>query len=123
MALDRSAILSRAKGKVERVEVPEWADVIHLREISASERDNYEGNSIEAKGMAKWSNMRAKLLCLCICDEAGNRLFGDADIMLVGQLPAGLADRLWHRCLSLCGLSKDDVDALEKNSVSDQPAA
>jgi hypothetical protein len=123
MALDRSAILSRTKGKVERVEVPEWADVIHLREISASERDNYEGNSIEAKGMAKWSNMRAKLLCLCICDEAGNRLFGDADITLVGQLPAGLADRLWHRCLSLCGLSKDDVDALEKNSVSDQPDA
>ena len=37
MALDRSAILSRTKGKVERVEVPEWADVIYLREISASE--------------------------------------------------------------------------------------
>lgn len=121
MPLDKAGILSKAKVRVERVEVPEWGDAVHLRELTAGERDLYEGASIEAKGMAKWRDVRAKLLSLSLCDEQGVRLFGDGDIQQLSTLPAGIADRLWEKALKLNRMTKDDVEALEKNSASDQP--
>lgn len=121
MALDKAGILAKAKVRVERVEIPEWGDAVHMRELTAGERDLYEGQSIEAKGMAKWKDVRAKLLSLSLCDPEGVRLFGDGDISQLSALPAGIADRLWERALKLNRMTKDDVEALEKNSVSDQP--
>lgn len=110
MALDRSAILASAKPKIITVSVPEWGGDVCMREITAGQRDQWDAWQIENEGVARYQNIRARLLVLTICDEAGARLFTDSDIGIVSNLPASAIDRLWDRACKLVGLRPEDAE-------------
>lgn len=117
MALDKAGLLARSVLKVERVEIPEWGgESVHIREITATERDLYEGRALEKKGLAKYQDLRAGFLVLTLCDDQGRRLFEDSDLAEVGKLPAGVADRLWGHAMRLNRMFKEDVEELAGNS-------
>jgi hypothetical protein len=125
MGFSRDEILGKRRGRVEEVKVPEWGGTVFVREITASERDAFEASSLDKKGGAKMVNIRARLAVLTLSDSEGKRLFGDADVAALGELPASAMDRIFEASMRVNRLSKSDVDELEKNSEdqAEAPAA
>ncbi len=125
MGFSRDEILGKRRGRVEEVKVPEWGGTVFVREITASERDAFEASSLDKKGGAKMVNIRARLAVLTLSDSEGKRLFGDADVAALGELPASAMDRIFEASMRVNRLTKSDVDELEKNSEdqAEAPAA
>ena len=109
--LDKATILSRAKPKVQEIDLPEWGGSVFLREITAGQRDRYDAWQIEQSGASKYYDIRARLLVLCICDPDGNRLFSDNEMVEITNLPAQAIDKLWDAACHIVGLRGD----VEKN--------
>jgi hypothetical protein len=115
MGLGREDILSKKGGKLIELEVPEWGGTVHLREMTASERDAFEQASLDKSGSARLLNIRARLASISLCDAGGKRLFSEGDIPSLGELPASALDRIFDASMRLNKISKADVDELEKN--------
>jgi hypothetical protein len=117
--LSRQAILAAEDLKTEDVPVPEWGGTVRVRTISAKERDAFEDSLSVGEGKARKTNivnLRAKLVGLCCIDEGGARVFTDADLEALGAKSASVVDRIFSVAQRLNGLTKEDVEALEKNS-------
>lgn len=102
------------------VEVPELGGRIWLRELSASERDEYEAVMLNQPDpfdihailkvasitpVQKWKECRASLLSISIVDEEGKRLFSKADIEELGNKSGKGLQRLFHEATRLSGLA------------------
>jgi len=112
---------------IELVEVPEWNGAVYVRELSASERDEYEesmlnackiGNNTEVR--MNFKNAKARLVVKCAVDENGDRLFKDTDATALGAKSAKALTRLASVIERLSGLSKKDIEELTKNSETAQ---
>jgi len=119
----KAAILGATDIVSEAVTVPEWGGLtVWVKTLTGKERDAYESDLIimGRKGQTKFnmSNMRAKLLARCLVSEDGKRLFGDDEVEILGQRSAAAIQRLFAIAQRLNALTNDDVDELEKNSVS-----
>lgn len=112
--LSREQILSAADITTETVNVPEWGGQVAIKAMSGAERDAFE-QSIAADGKVDLVNIRAKLCALTIVDEKGNRLFADADFLVLGAKSAKALDRIFAKAQKLSGISKDDIKEMEKN--------
>ncbi len=114
MPLSRDAILALPIVLPrEEVFIPEWGDSVHVRCLTAWERDELE---IEWD-RAKRHNFRARLAVACVCDAEGNDLFEVGDIERLGRQPASILARLADVAFRLNKFTKEDQEALEKNSV------
>ena len=90
--------------------------LVSLRGLSASERDLWEQGIYSERDIKKGvKNIRASLVVRCLTDEAGVRLFTDAEIAEVGAMPASVIDKLYAHCQRLSGLGAKDAEELEKN--------
>lgn len=120
--LTREAILTADDLQVEVVEVPEWGGTVRVRGLTGAERDAFEASVIDLASNGRRApvmnlvNLRAKLAARCIVDEQGIRLFSDADIAALGQKSAHALQRVFEAAQRLSGLTKEDVEELEKNS-------
>jgi hypothetical protein len=117
--LTREQILEARDMRVEKVKVPEWGGEVFVRSLTAAERDDFEGSIVTRDGSKldfSIANIRAKLVARTVCDEAGNRIFTDADILLLGEKSAEPVDRIYDVAQRLSGLSDKDMEELEKNS-------
>lgn len=114
----KDTILMHRKPPMEAVDVPEWGGTVYVRQMTSAERDAHEGERLIVRGdRVEFShdNVRAKLLVKCICDESGNRLFGDADAAALGQQPAGILMRLARVAARLNSFSGEDLEDIAKN--------
>lgn len=123
-ALTKEAILAVADAKrtIEELDVPEFGGTAYVRGLTSGERDHYEAQVMQRRGkelVPNLTNARAKLVVLALCDENGERLFGDRDISALGKLPAKGVQRIFDKARDLAGLSEEDVDELEGNSDPD----
>lgn len=119
--LSKEAIFACNDIKVEIVPVPEWSGEVKVRGLSARERDDYEGSLIDARkkgATVNLANMRAKLVALSVVDDAGQRLFSDADIAKLGEKSAASLDRIYGVAQRLSGMSDADQEELAKNLES-----
>jgi hypothetical protein len=98
------------------VKVASIDGLVSLRGLTAGERDFWE-QQIYAERDKKMGvkNIRASLVVRCLTDEAGVRLFTDAEIAEVGAMPASVIDKLYEHCQRLSGLGAKDAEELEKN--------
>lgn len=113
--LDRNAILSAADIKKELVDVPEWGGSVWVRGMNGAERDKFESSIVEMRGkksVTDLANVRAKLASLTICDEAGKRLFTQADITALSEKSASALQRVFEVAQRLSGITKEDVEEL-----------
>lgn len=104
--------------QVELVDVPEWGGQVYVRGMSGSERDAFEASVVDLRGSAQKVNMqniRARLVSLTACDQEGNRLFSDSDIIELGKKSAIALQRIFDVAQRLSGLSKEEMNLLEKN--------
>jgi hypothetical protein len=115
MALNKFAILGSQDRPSKSVDVPEWGGTVNIATMSGAERDAFESDVCGGDGKVRTQNIRAKLLVRCIVDDAGGRVFTDADADELGTKSAAALDRLFDVARKLNGLSKQDVEELAKN--------
>jgi len=112
--LNKEQILTANDFKIVKVYVPQWKGDVHLKTMSAYERDAFEAEIIE-QGKVKYENIRARLLVRCICDEQGNLLFSSTDSDALGKKNAGAVQLLFNEAKKMSELSDEDVEQLRKN--------
>jgi hypothetical protein len=119
MALNKAKILAANDVKLEKVHVAEWGDDVFLKTLSGTERDIFE----ESYTTDKMKNFRSRFLVLTICDEKGARLFTDSEVEQLGGKSAVVLNRLFDKAWQINAFRTEDVDALGKDSPSDQSGA
>lgn len=112
LALTREQFLAPAAPRLDSVDVPELGGVVHLRALTAGERDAFEAEHVRRKER----DFRARLVAATACDADGVRLFTPADVPALSDLPATTLDPIVKAAVKLNGLSDEDVKELEKNS-------
>lgn len=116
--LTRDQILSAPDLQTEDVEVGEWGGVVRVRGLTGAQRDAYEASivkQVNGKPRMDMENMRAKLVALCIVDEAGNPLFTQADVEKLGQKSGAALQRVFEVAQRLSGLAPEAVEEALKN--------
>ncbi len=118
MTLTRDDILSAEDLKSERVQVPEWGGEVIVRELTGTERDEYESSLVTIKGTkteVNSRNMRAKLVALSLVDDGGNRLFTHEDIKALGLKSASALDRVVDVAKRISRIAEDDLEEAGKD--------
>jgi len=117
--LSKTAILAAQDLQTEDVEVPDWGGAVRVRSFTGRERDAFEASMVRGDGRDRkvdLTNMRARLVGLTVIDEAGQRLFTDEEVDLLGAKSGAALDRVFAVAQKLNGLSGADVEELSKNS-------
>src|SRR5262245_1568105 len=93
MDLSREAILAAddLKPSLEAVFIPEWDGTVHVRVMTGSERDAFEGYF----DRSRYDNLRAFLLVCCVCDGQGRGLFRPEDVKALGEKSSAALDRVF----------------------------
>jgi hypothetical protein len=122
--LTRDAILGAQDMVREEVPVPEWGGSVFIRSMSGTERDAWEQSLVvpEGKagkpGKADVRNIRARLVAFCAVDEAGQRLFADADVQALGAKNAAALDRCARVAQRINGLTPEALEDAKGNSAA-----
>lgn len=126
MAGNRAALESIARKTIE-VEIPEAATTFRLREMSAADRDRFEVASLKTDADGKRTIdpmfLRARLVAMCLVDDAGARLYADDEIEQLAGNVASVVSRLFEAAQKLNGMDAAAVDNAEKNFAAGPNAA
>ena len=114
--LSKAAILSARDTRVEKFEVKEWGGDVFIRTLSGTERDAFEESFLEDRKRP----IRERFLVLTLCDEGGNRLFTDEEIAELGKKNSTILNRIFDKAWAINAFRSEDVDAMGKDSSSDQ---
>ncbi len=125
--LGKQQILANKAQVIEQLEVPEWGGTVCIRSISARERGQIEAGIAryrETKGKEDSfaRNFTLRMAGMALCDESGARLFSDEEISQLAEHNAAVIARIAEVAGRLAGFTKEDVEALAKNSEEAQPA-
>lgn len=116
--LTKTEILNlRNRIDVKRVDVGDWGSVV-VRPMSSAARESLLRDSIDGDGdtnMALIQNFQARVFAACVCDEAGNLLFGDDDIGALADMPGTVLDLVVPEALEISGLGARARERAEKN--------
>lgn len=119
-----------AKPMIVPVEVPQWGTTAYIRVMSGTERDAYEasitgtrvtvarGRNAEQQRTLNLTNIRARLVARCLCDENGALLYDaskPADLDELGSTRADVLDLLFTEASQLNGITEKDIEDLTKN--------
>jgi len=127
MLLTRDEILSADDLRSERVQVPEWGGEVIVREMTGSQRDEWEGSVVrrvdddehgEPKVIIDSVNMRAKLVALCVVGEDDKPLFTLDDVEALGRKSGKALDRVVDAAKTLSKIADSDLADLGKGSAS-----
>lgn len=117
--LSRIEILDATDYQRELVEVPEWGGSVWVQSMSGTERDSYEaelvGSGDNDDQAYNLFNLRAKLACRSLVDEAGKKLFSEAEIAVLGEKDAYPLERVCAVARRLSRLRKTDVTVAKIN--------
>lgn len=121
LSKDRLLALS---GTLPRDRVRVSGGEVIVQGLTGTQRDAYEAASIKGRGKKRelnYENLRARLVALCCIHEDGSRMFADADVPAIGQLPATVVEPLFDAARRLSGLTEEDVTELGEASGSGLP--
>lgn len=119
--LSKNAIEAACDRRTIEVEVPEWGGMVRLVAPCAGDSERYQFKhraSLERtqSGEVAGGIVTSELVCMCLCDDEGKRMFADAEVAEFARTHSGLVvERLWKQCLDLCGLSERAQKDAEKN--------
>lgn len=116
--LGRDAILARKSVPLKQQRVEAFGGTVIVQEMRAREKDEYEQSMVAGKGKNQAVNIRngrAKLVVLSVVDEAGKRIFTDADVVLLGELPVADIDRICEAAQALSAVSDEDIQNIASN--------
>ena len=123
VVIGRAEFVKPLERKREDVPLPEFGEGVvapvwsfTAREKTAFERQfrNDDGEAIPGRQL----EFRERLVCATVRDDEGRAVFQPGDLDSVGEQKADVVDRIAEAAIRVCGLSKSDVEKLEKNSES-----
>lgn len=123
-ALTKDAILAAAgiaNLPKEQVACPELGGYVWVRGMTGADRDAFERSNYTTKrGRVEpnLENVRARLAVRCLVDDAGVRLFADADAAALGNLRADTLSKIYAVAQKLSNVTDDDLEELKKLSES-----
>jgi hypothetical protein len=120
MSLNKDSILAAADLPTEKVPVPEWGGDVYVRTMSGTERDHFEQTIADGKKATTLTHVRARLAVKTLCDQSGNRLFGDEDADALGKKSGKVLDRLFDAAQRLNGIGDKEAENLLGNSAAGQ---
>lgn len=119
-ALTRDQILAAKDSRTDTVQVPEWGGEVIVRNLSGTERDEFEASIMQQnkKGtlVMRLANARSKLVVAAAVDENGDQLFRDEDVHALGAKSAKALQRVYDAAAELSGLKDEDLEELVGNS-------
>lgn len=122
--LTGESVLAAKDARVERLAVPEWGGEVCLRVLDASSRDLLDSwqYARSKTGSDSIAGIRLRLVCLALCDAAGQPLFPVEDAESFEQAAAGMAgkssvviNRLAEVALVLNGIGEEAEERAEGN--------
>jgi hypothetical protein len=113
--LTREAILTAQDLAHEDVPVPEWGGTVRVRTLTGAERDALGAAMVDADGKPDLVGYRCRMVAASVVDEAGARLFSDADAAALGAKSASALDRVASAVERINGMGAEAVEAAEKN--------
>lgn len=113
--LSKEQILFANDSRTEDVSVPEWGGVVRIKEMTASARDAFEQSLLGKDRKPSLSDARAKLAASCICDENGDLLFSQADVVSLGRKSAKALDRVVSAIQRINAMSDEELEESVKN--------
>lgn len=114
MGLTREAILAAKFERLKRVSVPEWGGDVWIKAMTAGDRDDFEAahRAMREAGDDPLRDVKIRLVIATACDEAGVKLFADADAATLREHPAGAIDALADVAMELAGMTRRDAETL-----------
>lgn len=112
----RESILGAEDCRPEAVAVPEWNATLHVRPLTGLELLRFE-EWTEATKCDQTTKM-ARLVVLCVVDEAGGQLFKDGDEQLLARKSGTALMKVFLVAARLNGMVKGAAEALLGNSVN-----
>ena len=117
----RRKILEADDLPTEIIDVPEWDTKVHVRGLTASERDAYISEVVNPDtGAMRWKNASALLVVRTLVDESGERVFTDADAAELGEKSASALSKLFNAAMKLSGLTQEEVEEATRTFESAQ---
>lgn len=113
--LNRDAILAAQDLTTEDVDVSEWGGSVRVRVMTGAERDSFGASLVGPDGKPSPDGYKAKLVARCLVDEAGQRMFSDAEVTLLEAKSAPALDRVFAVADRLNAVNAGAVEAAEKN--------
>ena len=116
--LNKSEILACQDLRTELVSVPEWGGDVRVRLLTAAEREEITTIWVsykDADDATKGTLTRDAMLLRCTVDDAGQRLFDDADLPALKQKSAVAIARVVDAALALNAMASGAVEDAAKN--------
>lgn len=116
--LSKDQILGISDREFVEVEVPQWGGSVRIGTMSAADRDAFEASMLPEKGKRQkdqMANFRARFVARCLCDDEGNRLFSDKDVVELGRKNASVLSMLFDEARKLNGMTEEDAEELAGN--------
>ena len=126
MVLTRDEILGRVDIATKAVEVPEWGGSIYIRQLTRGEQDVYlkrQYGNTQLKQDTRAKNQEIKgfniyghdaFICsMGICDEQGQSIFTQKDIVELDKKSGVVVGRLAKEIVEFSGMS-GDVEELDE---------
>lgn len=110
------------------VDVPEWGGTVRIATMSGEDRDRWELSMMQADDSSERgfklnfdAYSRVRLVAMCLVDDNFNRIFVTKEqIERLSQKSGKVMDLLYDVAQRVNGITDEDIDDLEKNSVSAQ---
>jgi len=120
MFLTKEQIIAAMDLKRETVEIPEWSvdgepGSVIVQELSAREREDFEKSLEKEDGEKDYSNFHARVAVLTCVDEAGKKIFTDADIPMLADKSLAALRRIADVAAKISKLSSNDLEEARKN--------
>jgi hypothetical protein len=114
MSLTKEQILSASYPPSEPLDVPEWGGTLYIGVMSGAERDRLESLTLKERERG-FTHLRGRMAAYTIRDEHGKPMFTEADVPTLSALSSSALGLVYDVAARLNGLTKKDVDELEKN--------
>ncbi|KKM69742.1 hypothetical protein LCGC14_0954410 [marine sediment metagenome] len=93
---------------------------VRIQSLTEFETQQYQGEVWSSRGTgikkSRMEDASRRLFVRCLVDQAGNRLFGPRDICVFDEYDGADTAFLYEACSAHCGLNRDDIEDLAKNS-------
>lgn len=129
--LSAADILQAKDVTIEPVDVPEWGGIVHVRSLSALEREQYfdairrtEGYGKKERTIIIVQRSTARLAWMTLCDEQGNRLFqSEGDIAVLARKSSRAMERVVKAAQRLNGLDDEEENSPKNGSPASVESA
>src|SRR5438270_806435 len=107
--ITRELLLQKRDLARKEVAVPGLDGSVFVRNMTAGERDRFEQIAGPAEKQGR-RNYRALIVAFSACDEAGARLFTEADLPALAEQSVTVIDPIAEAAAEVNGFSRADVD-------------